>query len=87
MIKEEVMEEGEIFSPDTFLEQMGFRTQPETPPPPPSLVKQDTEIVHYCPAHHLTRLEKNTERNGWEYLTCPKPSSSLNLLEIQKGSL
>lgn len=57
-VEVQVLEEGEIFDPNKYLEH--FRN----PSPPPG--------VHYCPLHYPTPMKKNTARNGWEYYTCPE---------------
>ena len=83
-IEVQVLEEGEIFDPDAFLDglaQHWHHLPPSTPqtstapfrnPSPPP--RGSTEILYSCPVHPKDTLQKketNTQYGPWEYYKCP----------------
>ena len=84
IVEVQVMEEGEIFDPDAFLDELAQQwkqdpsntpqtsTEPFMNPPPPT--RSDTQILYSCPRHPNDTLEKketNTQYGYWEYYKCP----------------
>ena len=80
----QVLEEGEIFDPDAFLDGLAQQWHPlppstpqtstapfRNPSPPP---QGSTEILYSCPVHPndtLQKKETNTQYGHWEYYICP----------------
>ena len=78
----QVLEEGEIFDPDVFLDELAqqWKQDPSSlrePEPfmnasPPT--RGSTEILHSCPVHPngtLQKKETNTQYCYWDYYKCP----------------
>ena len=84
IVEGQVMEEGEIFDPDVFLDELAQQWHPlppsapqtstepfRNPSPPP---RGSTEILYCCPVHSndtLQKKETNTQYGHWEYYKCP----------------
>ena len=84
IVEVQVLEEGEIFDPDAFLDELAKQWHPlpsSTPqtstvpfrnPSPPT--RSDTQILYSCPVHPNDTLQKkdtNTQYGHWEYYKCP----------------
>ena len=80
----QVLEEGEIFDPQEFLDGLAQQwkqdpsstlqtsAEPFMNLPPPT--RSDTQILYSCPRHPNDTLEKkntNTQYGYWEYYKCP----------------
>ena len=84
IVEVQVMEEGEIFDPDAFLDELAQQwhtlppSTPQTstepfrnPSPPP---RGSTEILYCFPVHlndTLQKKESNTQCGHWKYYRCP----------------
>ena len=84
IVEVQVLEEGEIFNPDAFLDELAQQWHPlppsapqtstapfRNPSPPP---QGSTEILYSCPVHlndTLQKKETNTQYGHWEYYKCP----------------
>ena len=84
IVEVQVLEEGEIFDPQEFLDGLSQQwkqdpsntpqtsTEPFVNPPPPT--RSDTQILYSCPRHPNDTLEKKdtyTFYGFWEYYKCP----------------
>jgi len=80
----QVLEEGEIFDPDIFLDGLAQQWQPLPPSTPQTstepfrnLLPQtrgSAEILYSCPVHPndtLQKKETNTQYSHWECYKCP----------------
>ena len=80
----QVLEEGEIFDPDVFLDGLAqqwkqdpsstAQTSTETFRNPSPPIRGNTEILYSCPVHPndtLQKKETNTQYGHWEYYKCP----------------
>ena len=84
IVEVQVMEEGEIFDPDAFLDELAQQWHPLLPStlqtatepfrnlsPPP---RGSTEMLYSCHVHlndTLQKKESNTQYSHWEYSKCP----------------
>jgi len=84
IVEVQVMEEGEIFDPDAFLDELAQQWHPlppstpqtstepfRNPSPPP---RRDTEMLYSCPVHlndTLQKKETDTQYGHWKYHKCP----------------
>ena len=84
IVEVQVMEEGEIFDPDAFLDELAQQWHPLPPSTPqtstepfrnPSLPPPgSTDMLYSCPVHPndtLQRKETNTQYGHWEYYKSP----------------